>query len=219
MNSQEIIERSIYTSILKVLIDNGLTLDPAEYYPISDNNSKRYKQDRATITQTKGFYVDLFGTGNSYSKGSKVCPRIVIESNGFYPGEIGLPLNTIEKLDDGFVVTEQPFEVIDQFIDVILVYNVVEHGRLLNRLLNTAIPQRGYIKPYIYSNKPFDGNIFMVLSNFYKNDNVNEGLMERVYQFTIKDTLLEEPKVIDNVVPINYVEVLINKSLKLNINK
>lgn len=224
IDSQEIIERSIYQSLLETTIRLGYTLNPEDYYPITPENLQRYQQDKAKIVATKGRFIPIFGVGNNQVKGMKdELPRIVVDSQGFLPGEIGLPRDMMEKVGQNFVVTEQPFEAIDQFIDIHLVSNTQEDIRLLLNIMVTSIPQRGYVKPYIYEDAPFDGNIFLEITNFYNTPNLDKGIIEKVYQFQVKDTLLdinfgstEEPVVIP---PLIDISVLIQGEFELNITK
>lgn len=220
LHSQQVIERSVYFAILNVLLQKGLTLNPENYLPLDEEKSNQYKADRAEIVATEGKkYIELYGVSDSLSKGMKYAPRIVISSNGFFPGDIGFDKHNLEPdEEDGFLVTEMPFEAIDQAIDIILVANNTEETRLLHSIINTAIPQRGYIKPYIYQDRPFSGNIFIVLSNFFKQDDNEKGLIERVYQFTIKDTLLEEPIEVGTLSPLSDISFLISDNTELNIN-
>lgn len=210
ISSQEIIERSIYTSILNTLISTGYSLNPEDYYPINNENSLRFKADKSQIESSKGFFIPLFGVGNNQSRGIKTCPRITIESQGFMPGDIGLPKQIIDKVEDSFFISEFPYEAIDQFIDIHLVANNQEEMRLLHTLLFASIPQRGYIKPYHMDKAPFDGNIYVEIANFYDRPNTDKGIMEKVYQFTIKDTLLSESEIPEPIVPINAIEVLLD---------
>lgn len=47
VSSQEVIERSIYSSILGVTIGLGYTVNPDDYLPINQENSARFKADIA----------------------------------------------------------------------------------------------------------------------------------------------------------------------------
>lgn len=204
IDSQEIIERSVYQSLLNTTVAEGLTLDPNNYFPVSAQNSNKFEKDRIGLEKQKGFYVYLFGVGNNQSKGMKIAPRIVVDSQGFLPGDIGLPRSITEKVEGKYFVSEQPFEAIDQYIDIHLVAENQNQIRLLQRILANSIPQRGYIKPYTYDDPPFDGNIYIEASNFYQMPDNEKGIIEKVYQFIIKDTLLptntkltELPKMVD----------------------
>lgn len=191
ISSQEIIERSVYSAILETLISKGYSLRPDDYFPINEANQKRFEADKKAIESKKGFFIPLFGMGNNQSRGMKQFPSITIESQGFMPGDVGLPKLIQEKVEDSYFVSESPFEAIEQYIDVRLIANKQEDIRLLHTLLFASIPQRGYIKPYNLPKVPFDGNIYIEVANFYNEPNTDKGIIEKVYQFTIKDTLLD----------------------------
>lgn len=56
VSSQEVIERSIYSSILGVTIGLGYTVNPDDYLPINQENSARFKAD---IAKLKNMWVYL----------------------------------------------------------------------------------------------------------------------------------------------------------------
>lgn len=56
VSSQEVIERSIYSSILGVTIGLGYTINPDDYLPINQENSARFKAD---IAKLKNMWVYL----------------------------------------------------------------------------------------------------------------------------------------------------------------
>lgn len=216
VDSQEIIERSIYCSILNVAKELGFTVDPNEYLPINTQNQQRFKEDISKLTK----YIQIFGTGNNQSKDIKLTPRIVVNAKGFYPGNIGLPRQLIEKEEGvGFIVTEEPYETIDQYIDVHLVANNQDDLRLLHKILFWSIPQRGYVKPYNQQKSLFSGNIFVELVNFFDIPNLELGLMEKVYEFLIQDTLVLEKAQESYLVPIVDINLLLadyNENIHVN---
>lgn len=210
ISSQEIIERSVYSALLETLISTGYSLRPDDYFPISTESAKKFQLDKKSIEADKGFFIPLFGIGNNQSRGMKECPSITIESQGFMPGDVGLPKAIMEKVEDSYFVSESPYEAIDQYIDIHLIANTQQHMRLLHTMLFASIPQRGYIKPYNLDKVPFDGNIFIEISNFYDMPNTDKGIMEKVYQFTIKDSILDISTPQEGpFTPINYMEVLL----------
>lgn len=217
ISSQTIIERSVYSAILETLVSTGYSLRPDDYFPISTENSKRFNQDKTNIQSEKGRFISVFGIGNNQSRGIKECPRITIEAKGFMPGDIGLPKSIIDKVEDSYFVSEFPYEAIDQYIDIHLVANNQEDMRLLHTMLFASIPQRGYIKPYNLESIPFDGNIYIEISNFYDLPDTDKGIMEKVYEFTVKDSILENLVQTDSenpIVPINYMEILLTEDQK-----
>lgn len=206
VNSQEIIERSVYSSLLRVAIALGYTIDPNNYLPINAENAAKYKEDIGKLKKV----VAIFGTGENQSKGQKIAPRIVVNARGFFPGAIGLPKQLIEKEEGiGFTATEEPYETIDQYIDIHLVAGNQEDMRLLHTIMFSSIPQRGYIKPYNEDKFLFSGNIFLELVNFFDIPVLEVGLMEKVYQFVIQDCLIEEKSMVADIVPIKDITLLL----------
>lgn len=209
VSSQEIIERSVYSAILSTLVSEGYCLNPENYLPISLENSNRFLSDKKNIENNKGFFISLNGIGNNQSRGMKDMPSITIESQGFMPGDIGLPKQIISRNDDSYFVSEFPYEALDQYIDIHLIANLQEHMRLLHTILFASIPQRGYIKPYHLEEIPFDGNIYIEIANFFDLPNTEKGIIEKVYQFNVKDSLIAyENKLPDPIVPINAIQLL-----------
>lgn len=206
VNSQEIIERSVYSSLLRVAIALGYTIDPNDYLPINAENAAKYKTDIGKLKKV----VAIFGTGENQSKGQKITPRIVVNARGFFPGAIGLPRQLIEKEEGiGFTATEEPYETIDQYIDIHLVAGNQEDMRLLHTIMFSSIPQRGYIKPYNEDQFLFSGNIFLELVNFFDIPVLDVGIMEKVYQFVIQDCLIEEKTTVADLVPIKDITLLL----------
>lgn len=209
VDSQEIIERSFYSALLNTTIALGYSLDPDSYLPVSVENQQRFIQDMKNLPK----YIPIFGTANATSKDQKTTPRIVVNARGFYPGGIGMPKQLIEKQEGiGFTATEVPYESLDQYIDVHLVSNTQEDLRLLHKILFWSIPQRGYIKPYTADKFLFSGNIFEEVINFYDSPNLNMGILEKVYQFQVLDTMIgaKEPGPAD-LVPITTIELLMKQ--------
>lgn len=223
VTTQEIIERSVYLSILNTSIKHGLSINPENYLPPTVESEARYKADVENIKASGKPYVMVFGAGNSQSRGIKEVPRIVIEPQGFFPGDIGFDKESIDRDENGdFLVSESNYsETVDQFINIHLVSNNIEDNRLLHNVLSSSIPQKGYIKPYNHENKPFTGNIFIILSNFFNLNDNDKGIIEKVYQFTIMDTVLEELFIPtgETHVPIKDISILLNELDKININK
>ena len=209
VNSQEIIERSIYMALLRVTIELGYGLDPNNYLPVSVENSEKFQQDLKNLNK----YIPIIGTGNATSKDQKITPRIVLNARGFYPGNIGLPRELIEKAEGiGFTANEEPYETLDQYIDVHLVASNQDDLRLLHQIMFWSLPQRGYIKPYTAEKFLPYGNIFIEVGNFFDYPNVNLGLLEKVYEYRIYDTLIgEKEDVITDIVPMTSVTVLLEK--------
>lgn len=219
VNSQEIIERSIYEALLAVTIKLGYTLNPNDYTPANAENSKRFQEDIDKLEK----FIAIYGAGNNQSTGQKVTPRIVVNPRGFYPGDIGMPHKLIfEETGIGFTQSEMPYETINQFVDIHLVSENIEDARLLQQICFWSIPQRGYIKPYTDPKFRFSGNIFLELVNFQDTPNLSYGLIEKIYQFQVYDCLPDSFGKGEPVAAIQDIDVLlepIQENLEVSINK
>lgn len=200
VSTQEVIERSFYANLLAVAKALGYTLDPADYQPRDAANAARFKADMEAMDK----FVYIFGSGNNQSKDQKITPRIVIVPQGFYPGNIGLPKSTIEKVEGvtGFLSYDDPYETLDQYVDVHIVADNVNDERILHSIMFNALPQRGYIKPYDEDSFLWSGNIFLEVTNYYNRTNVDYGIIEKVYQYICKDIPLTERETDNDIVPI-----------------
>lgn len=215
INSQEIIERSVYKAILDVALAKGLTLNPNNYLPVTTITENQFKIDKAAMGKN---YIAIYGPGNSESKGLKETPRIVVESQGFYPGDIGLPKVLIEnEVGVGYHSVEVPYETIDQFIDIRVVASNQKELRILQQVLFNSIPQRGYIKPYTSDTLLKTGNIFIELVNFYNQPDNDLGILEKVYQFSIKDCILEAITTQEIIAPITDINIDIGDNQNIHL--
>ena len=94
--------------------------------------------------------------------------------------------------------------------------------RLLHQVLFNSIPQRGYIKPYNEPKFLFSGNIFLELVNFFDIPNLDLGILEKVYQFQVFDTITLDKPVEGDLIPITDITLLLegpNSSEQINISK
>lgn len=217
INSQEIIERSLYDAILQVAIRLNYSLDPNEYLPVTPESVERCKRDKDRLDK----YIAIYSTGNATSKDQKETPRIVLNARGFFPGSIGLPKSLVEKkVGIGYTAFETPYETIDQYIDVHLVASNQEDLRILHQILFFSLPAMGYIKPYNIKEMPSNGNIFIELGNFFDTPNNNLGLLEKVYEFRVYDTLVGLNDNVQTDLPeIISIEAIINNTVDLEVHK
>ena len=217
INSQEIIERSLYDAILQVAIKLNYSLDPNEYLPITPESVERCKNDKDQLDK----YIAIYGTGNATSKDIKETPRIVLNARGFFPGSIGLPKKLIEKkVGIGYTAFDSVYETIDQYIDVHLVAGNQEDLRILHQVLLFALPVRGYVKPYNIKDMPPEGNILIELGNFFDVPNNNLGLLEKVYEFRVYDTLVGLDDTLQTDIPeIISIEAILNDTVSFEVHK
>lgn len=198
--SQLIIERSLYASLLRVALKLNRTVNPEDFQPIS--SISQAKQERA-IKALGNKYIGIYGVGNNQSRGIKQVPRITIDLTAYYPGDLGVEQFIIGDIDDNeqYALYEQPFETKDTMFDIHLVANNSQDMRTLHQIMYTALPARGYIKPFReatladYLNNPGllkTGNIFLQVGNYYDHNDNDHGLLEKVYTYTCVDGLLDQ---------------------------
>lgn len=203
ITGQEIVERSFYQALLDSAIRRGLTFDPHPY----EGDQDAYAAAREQFVKDKGFILDVFGNANPQSRNMKQLPRIVVNSLSYLPGTFGINKYHNEYVNGRWIVSETPYELTDQMLEVRLVAKTVQHIRLLNIILNESIPTRGYLKPYIYENAPFEGNIFSIFSNSYDDSDMEQGVLEKVYVYSVEDTLIAIPNEVWDDAPIVTIDV------------
>lgn len=200
VTTQEIIERSLYASLMQVALQLDRTIDPDLYLPVSVDNQKRYKEAVEAIGDK---FIYIFGVGNNQVRGPKIVPRITIDLNAYYPGNIGTEAFMVgdEKENEEYRQYLYPFETKNAQFDIHLVASKAGDMRLLHSILYTALPVRGYIKPFIENslqeylehkglNKT--GNLYIEVSNYYDHNDQEHGLLEKVYSYTVIDSYIEE---------------------------
>lgn len=199
VTTQEIIERSLYASLMQVALQLNLTVDPEDYLPVNTTNSERYKEAKEAIDK----FIYIFGVGNNQVRGAKIVPRITVDLNAYYPGDIGTEAFMVgdEKINDEYRQYIYPFETKNAQFDIHLVANKSEDMRLLHSIMYTALPVRGYIKPFIeqtlkdyIANKGLNktGNLYIEIANYYDHNDQEHGLLEKVYSYTVVDSYIEE---------------------------
>ena len=182
-----------------------VTVDPQEYYPLTEESVQRFNDDVKNLP----LYVSIFGAGNTQSKGVKQTPRIVIDSQGFYPGSIGLPKQIVQKTTEGYVGYEYPIETLDQYIDVKLVSGLQDENRTLHNIMFHSLPRKGYVPQWPNQTYEKTGNIFVELVNIYNSPEIPFGIIEKVYQFSILDCVIQESRLPEIIKPIEEINVLL----------
>lgn len=215
VSTEEIVERTFYICLLTTALKRGLTLNPDDYLPLSQENEKRFQTDKDTLKK----FIPIYGIGNNQVKGAKTCPRITIELQGFYNGDIGVNKYIIgDKLENGnYQASEFPYETKDITLDIHLVANTQSDMRLLHSIMYEALPSRGYVRPYYNDLEEWEegrvsptGNLFIEIGNYYDHPDVSAGILEKVYQYICKDGILPEKLSGEGeLVPIKDISVLL----------
>lgn len=215
VNSQEIVERTFYICLLSTALKLGYTVNPDDYLPLSQENEKRFKDAVNALPK----FIPIYGVGNNQVRGPKTVPRITLESEAYYPGDIGVNKYIIgDRLEDGnYQASEFPFETRDIALDVHLVANTQTDMRLLHNILFKSLPTRGYVRPYFNDLEEWadgkvqpTGNLFIEIGNFYDHPDDAHGLLEKVYTYTVKDGIIPQEDLEDGIIsPIKDISVLL----------
>jgi len=209
INTQEIVENSIYLALEKVLTREGYLPDMSIYdfenvvNSVAETEYKRYLTDLENIANLKGFAIELFNYDDSQSKGLKKVPRIVIETTGFFPGNIGkdstaiYSLNNQNKFDKKF----DSQKTSDIYINIHLLANSAKQIRILHAVCSEAIPRRGYLPRFIDIDTELvltqNGNLLIEYIDYNDSSDASQGVIEKVYRYMIPDVVENFPR-IDN---------------------
>ena len=80
VTTQEIIERSLYASLMQVALQLNRTIDPDLYLPVSAENQQRYKEAVEAIGDK---FIYIFVVGHNPERGTKIVTRITIDLNAY----------------------------------------------------------------------------------------------------------------------------------------
>lgn len=209
LDIEAMLERTVYHRLRKYTISIGYTLD-SDLYDTNSNDinivkteTERYKKDLTEIVNNKGFAIEIFGTANNQARGTKKPPRIVVESESFYEGELGLQVadNYIKNQNGTFTKVEPVSITNDWFFNIHLVANTIEQLRVLRQILIMSLPRRGYINWYTEKKLQKTQNLLCRYLTQHDLDWEQEGIMEKVYRFTISDVHVHDDIITDIIVP------------------
>lgn len=219
IDSQEIIEQTFYICLLRETLNRGLTINPLDYLDMSTvppkptvEGENRYLRDRTSIGDK---FISIFGVGNNQSRGSKEVPRITLELKAYYPGSIGLEKEVFD--DTRTNILDVGYETKDILIDVHLCSRTEGEMRTLHDIMYRALPSRGYLTPYLGNFKEWrsknispSGNLYIEVGNYYDHQNLDHGLLEKVYTYTVRDGLILTNIVEKNINKIYDISCLLN---------
>lgn len=193
-NVQEVIELTIFHSILQELVDKGYTPDVRDTieYPDTPAGMVAYNNAKKGIIDTKGFTVDLFNNSNPDFKGGKNPPRIVIITEDPLPGDIGTDRGRVyEQIDGKFTPLIRPPDSYNiGFLIYLVADNAKEHRTLVSILAN-ALPTKGYL-PISPRYDLADFNIFVINTSSSLIPSAIDGVIERVYRYEVRDIFLTD---------------------------
>lgn len=194
-NIQQELERTIYEAFRVTLVKEGYLPDinlfdvENEELEIAKAAQKAYLEAIANIADgPKGFAIELFSNSTAQQRGQLKTPRIVLETEGFYPGELGIDTTPkyIKNQEGKYTVVNAPSETSDLFFAVRLVANNTKQIRILHGVNAVTLPRRGYLG---WHDKEFmrSGNLFFKYISFYQNEFPEEGIIEKIYRYMVPD--------------------------------
>jgi hypothetical protein len=193
---QESIERTIYEKIRLELVSTGYLPDITDNLAYPNNSVGKFEFEKAmgVIQATKGFCIELFGVGSIKSRGLKKVPRIVIKKGRLLPGGIGSPpgLNYIPNpANENFDGVLLPQRSTDYYIDICLISNEETQDRVMNNVIGNTLTTRTYLALIDNPTQRF----FIEQIGYNEMADIDEGIMERVYQYQIPDLYLTQATV------------------------
>lgn len=224
---EEAVERTIYHSLREEIVKRGYLPDIYDYdientdLTIAKSENIRYNVDLKAIKVDKGFAIEVFNYSNNQSYGDKEVPRIVIHTDSFIPGSLGLdPSRKYEKnIDGSFKVLKSVEMVSDFYFSLNLVANTVSSMRQLHDIMANVLPRRGYIKWYQDNGlRPYSNLLIQYLASADVSF-LSEGIMEKVYKYMIPDVHeIDDKTIYDNIPAIINIQVDKDDNNLLNIN-
>ena len=183
------VERTVYFTIYQRLLANGYIANKLTYA----NDVDGYDAAMVAIAADKGFAVEIYGVSTAGDTDVKKSPRIVIGSQGYLNGDVGLgrtaryeddPDNPGKKIR----VTDQ-VRTSDYSITVTMVSSSSAQSRLMEALVHEAMGQLKYLPNY-YDNTEH----FHVQRTAPSLEQVTQfGLKEHTYMYIVKDLKEETP--------------------------
>jgi len=206
-NILEVLERSIWLRLLDTAVSMGYTPDinDATLYPNTPAGQIAYQNALKTIRTNKGFAIEVFGNSGVDAKGDKEDPRIVLISEQFQPGEIGMNPDKFYVLgDNGYEAFRYPSRTSKFFYRVMMLGSKTTHFRILNGILSVAIPIRGYVSSYLDPTVKY----YNERTNYMEYDDAKAGIFERAYRYFIDDVFEVDLEAIETgIAPIESIQV------------
>lgn len=184
-NIQTIVERSLFRSILTVLVSKGYTPNPA-LYDNSASGKAALEAAKQSIASDKGFCITLNGASTNTDIGLKKVPSISILTESIIPDEVGLGGQEFLPEDGGtFSKVELPELYSKMLMEVRVVANTTAQDRICNEVVFEALGRRRPV-PYIEDEE----NLFwLIMTASITNRNLQKGLLERLYRYEALDIM------------------------------
>lgn len=222
MLTEELIQLTIYHAIREMLVAEGWLPDIMNFDvenpddTVASNAAKAYQAAMKQIATTKGFCIELLPFSSNQAKGYKKVPRIVIDTLQFLPSFIGNDTQVNYELQGEYYIRTQSESLLsDLDFNVYAVGNDSKQMRIMNNLITQVLPKRGYIKKWNQQFLP-SGNFFVKLLDAQKDDDLPEGVMERIFRYQIPEVPELPDRLLAGTIPrmvqIDWETIVKNKS-------
>ena len=167
-----------------MLVELGYTPDVTNYLETPAEHTQ-FQAELKAIEAKKGFAVEIFGFSAPNNMGVQKTPRVTMFTRRFLPSDIGYPTSPQFVADPllprKFLNWKMPSRALSMVVEIQLVTSTAEQERLLNQVVNSALGARNYI-PF-YDN--CEENFFLEQTSYYDNLNSTEGVVTKMYQYTV----------------------------------
>ena len=208
---EESIERSIFEAVREELVDKDLIPDITTYNLANDQLLWESDLKALRGTNIHKFVCEVFGVSGYQGNNTKKVPRVVIDTQQFFPGELGGDTTRFYQQanpGDPYSVARRQPRSADYYFNIHIVTNTAKQLRIIQALIALALPRRGYIKFHFEPVPTFSGNLFIENMAFTDHPQTVEGVMEKIYRFRIVDVWETECIVLaTNIAPIDNITV------------
>lgn len=200
---QQKVERSVFELIRLKLVAGGYLPDITTF-SVDKPGYDLYQQAIAAVVQAKGFCIEIFGASSPQAKGFKKVPRIVIKTRSYRPGELGnqpnLSFVPVGPANDptSFEGKKLPPTTSNLKLEIHLVAKSSKQDRVLHNIIQQTLTTRRYVP--IYDNPTM--KFFLIDTGFLDLEDLDEGVIERVYNYEAKDIYASDEVVVTTVAPI-----------------
>lgn len=183
----EIVDRSVFEKIRLLLVEHGLTPD-VTLYPNTPAGVDAYRAELAVIKSTKGFAIELFGSGSSQKKYEKKTPRIVFIPRRIYAGDLGGNPEYIYTFNGTkFDAEVRPPQTSVYQFEISLVSDEIRQERAMNAIIGLALSKRAYVPFYTNVTTGDNEEFFAIQTTFRDVPDTEFGIMEKIYTYEARD--------------------------------
>ncbi len=189
--AQQVIERSLFEVVYQKTLAEGYTAN-LDDLPAGPEGKVEYEKRLEIVKAAKGFAIEIFNYSPADDKGLKQVPRIVLATDSFLPGDYGIdpsPQPVYNTGNDNYDMQVGDSMSYNMMMSCCVVANSTAELRTLIAIVNKAIPLRGFI-PYELDPTSF---FLTILDSFDDLGTTKEGIIEKIYRYSIPDVVWTEP--------------------------